>query len=138
MPEENKRGEGRSLSSYKKIFEEQCGYYLSLGMTYEDYWDGDPEKTKFYRDKNKWDVKRKNQELWLQGIYVYEAILDAVPALNPFSKKHKPIPYRKEPIPLDDVESEQEKENKHKKELANSKAKMMEIMERVNKRFENG
>ena len=107
-------------------------------MSYEDYWDGDPEKTKFYREKNKWDVKRKNQELWLQGIYVYEAILDAVPVLNPFSKKKEAIAYRSEPIPLDRVESGREKEIKHQRKLADSKAKMMEIMERVNKRFENG
>lgn len=107
-------------------------------MSYEDYWDGDPEKTKFYRSKHKWDIKLKNQELWLQGMYIYEALLDSVPVLNPFSKKKKPIPYRSEPIPLDNVESEIEKEEKHKKDMERTKAKMMEIMERVNKRFENG
>ena len=107
-------------------------------MSYEDFWDGEPEKAKFYRDKAKWDTKRKNQELWLQGIYVYEAIMDAAPILNPFSKKKKAIPYRSEPIPLNDVESKKEKEQKHKKEMENGKQKMMEIMESWNRRFENG
>ena len=107
-------------------------------MSYDDYWNGDPEITKYYRDKARWDARKRNQDLWLQGIYVYEAILDAVPVLNPFSKRKKAIPYRSEPIPLDNVESKREKELKHQKELENSKAKMMEIMERINKRFENG
>lgn len=107
-------------------------------MSYEDYWDGEAEKTRFYRDKSKWDVKRKNQELWLQGIYIYEAILDSAPMMNPFSKKRKPIPYRSEPIPLTDVESKMEKENKHKKELENGKQRMIEIMERINTRFKDG
>ena len=111
---------------------------MSIGMSYDDYWDGEPEKTKYYREKAKWDMKRRNQELWLQGIYIYEAILDASPILNPFNKKKKAIPYRSEPIPLDNVESEKEKENKHKKELENGKQRMMEIMERINKRFDNG
>ena len=107
-------------------------------MSYEDYWDGEVEKTKYYRDKSRWDVRRRNQELWLQGIYVYEAILDSAPVLNPFSKKKKAIPYRSEPIPLDNVESKREKELKHQKELENGKAKMMEIMERINQRFKDG
>lgn len=38
-------GGGRSRPSpslrYGDKFEELCGYYMSLGMSYSDYWDGD-------------------------------------------------------------------------------------------------
>ena len=39
-------GDGRdnnrpSSFRYTERFEEECGYYLSIGMTYHDYWDGD-------------------------------------------------------------------------------------------------
>jgi hypothetical protein len=49
-----------------------------------------------------------NDKLWLQGLYVYEAILRASPILAAFAKAGtKPIPYLEEPYKLDKTEKEQ-------------------------------
>lgn len=90
-------GDGRenrpSPLRYTKIFEEECGYYLSIGMTYLDYWDGDSTMVKYYRDKHKRELERQNFNHWMQGLYFYEALIDASPVFNPLSEKHEPYPY---------------------------------------------
>jgi len=80
---------------------------------------------KYYREKYRCDMERRNTELWLQGAYVYEAILDAMPAFNFFSKKRKPVPYRDEPMPLSGREKKSSEERKAEKQL-NSGKKFLE------------
>lgn len=70
-------------------------------MSYEEYWYGDVWMIEAYRKADKLKLARKNQELWLMGCYVYEALGDISPVLHAFAKSGtKPIPYRKEPYPL--------------------------------------
>lgn len=90
-------------------------------MSYTDYWDGDPEMVRFYRDKHRHESERRNVELWLQGAYVYEAILDAMPAFNFFSKKRKPVPYRDEPMALSGGEKKKSEDRKAEKQLSAGK-----------------
>lgn len=73
---------------YGETFEKLCGYYMSLGMGYHDYWDGDCEMARYYRDMDEKVKERQNEALWLQGLYFYEALVDASPVLNAMSKKH--------------------------------------------------
>ena len=54
-------------------------------------------------------------ELWLQGLYVYNAIGALVPVLNPFSKEHKAKPYLKNPIPITEEEREEEQRRKEQR-----------------------
>lgn len=133
-------GGGKSRPSpplrYGEKFEELCGYYMSLGMSYHDYWDGDNLMPKFYRQKHEYDKERRNYELWLQGAYLYEAVLDASPALNPLSKKNKPFPYRSTPIPITEGESKYKKEMEKKKKLENGKQAMRAMMANFNKQFQ--
>lgn len=72
---------------------------------------------RFYRDKHRHEMERRNTELWLQGAYVYEAILSAMPAFNFFGKKRKPVPYRDEPMPLTGGEKKKSEERKAEKQL---------------------
>jgi len=134
-------GDGRndrpsSPLRYGEKFEELCGYYLSIGMSYQDYWDGDNCMAKYYRDKYEREAERKNYFLWLQGGYVYEAILDASPVLNPFSKRDKPLPYRSEPMPITVAQSKFAKERENNRKLQSGKEAMRAIMIDFNKRFE--
>lgn len=70
-------------------------------MTERQYWDGDCMLTRAYRKAEKLRLEQKNQELWLQGMYFYEALGDVSPLLHPFAKKGtKAVPYRSEPYPL--------------------------------------
>lgn len=113
-------------------------YYLSIGMTYEQFWEQDVELVKFYREA--WQLKQqvRNQDLWLQGAYIYEAILDAAPVLHPFAKKGtKPVPYREQPYELF-TKKNNRKEQLTKEQQSGNKAKaVMEMfMVNINKKFE--
>ena len=75
---------------------------MAIGMSYDDFWNGDVSMVKAYRLSYELKEKRKNQELWLQGMYFYEALCDASPLFRFSMKKGiiKPEPYLKEPYPI--------------------------------------
>ena len=87
--------------------DELFAYALSIGMTYEQYWLQDPKLIYSYIKAEELRTKRKNQEMWLQGLYVHIAIGDLVPILNPFSKEHKARKYLDKPIPITQREQEE-------------------------------
>ena len=108
-----------------------------MGMSYQDYWEGDPIIAKYFREKDKIEREQRNFEMWLQGAYVYEAILDAVPAMNYFAKERTPIPYRSELIPLSSKQAKKQEERKHQREIEAGKQAMKLRMETLNARFKN-
>lgn len=122
---------------YSDKFEELCGYYLSIGMSYEDYWDGDACMVKYYRQMDTLNRERENYYLWLQGAYFYEALLNASPVFNPLSAKKKPHPYRETPIPLTANESKKVEEMNNQKRLENGREAMRAMMIEFNKQFED-
>ena len=62
-----------------------CVYYMTMGVTYEEFWFGD--YTKFKYVARQYDAQRKlqNEDAWLQGAYVYDAVATALG--NAFRKK---------------------------------------------------
>lgn len=87
-----------------------------MGMTWDEYWFGDPWMAKYIRLAYNMKRKQVNYDLWLQGLYVYEAVLDASPVFHPLAKEPKPVPYPSEPYALDKTERENRKE-KEQEEL---------------------
>ena len=138
---ESADGSGRSApisNSYTNVFYDQFPYYLSIGMTPEQYWDSDPMLTKYYRKADEIRRKRRNEELWIQGMYIYEALCDVSPILHAFAKRGtKPTPYPDHPYAL--TASERVDEAKIKEQLEREKAKryMEAKMARINKRFKS-
>ena len=111
---ENKRVESTPLT---KIFEQECPYYMSYGMTYDEFWYDDCFKVQFYRESYKLKLKKEDRDMWKQGMYIYEALCDVSPILHAFSKNGtKPLPYRDKPLLEDNEEimSDREKEVKIK------------------------
>ena len=104
-------------------------------MSYSDYWDGDPEIVKYYRDKRKYEQEYLSFQMWLQGAYIYEAIIEASPVYNFFSKHRKPEPYREQPIPIGKVERQHREEERQRQQMAAGKKIMMGLMESVNAKF---
>lgn len=101
--------------SYSEIFYKQFPYYLSIGMNEEQYWDKDPLLVKYYREAEEIRKERINQELWLQGRYVYDAISNLSPILHAFAKKGtKAKPYLDEPYPITKQTQEEETVKKEK------------------------
>lgn len=101
-----------TFQSYTETFEQLCPYYMSIGMTYDEFWYKDVKLAEYYRKAEELRVQRKNQEAWLQGMYIYEALCDASPLFRFTMKKGtiKPEPYAKEPYPITEKEVEQRKE----------------------------
>lgn len=128
-------GRPSPILRYGDKFEELCSYYMSLGMSYHDYWDGDNWMTKYYREAGEIKKEQRNSELWLQAAYIYEALLDASPVFNPLSKKNKPLPFRSEPIPITSSGSKKSEERKKKRMLENGREAMRAMMAAINERF---
>lgn len=74
--------------SLEEIFDRLCPYYLMYGMTYDEYWHGDPWAAKAYREAFEEKQKHENLMLWLQGMYVFHGF--EVCMANSFSKKGTP------------------------------------------------
>jgi hypothetical protein len=86
-------------------------------MTPEQYWDEDPMLAQYYRKAEEMRQKRRNEELWLQGMYIYEALCDVAPVLHAFAKRGtKPAPYSDHPYSITNKDREAEKELKAKRE----------------------
>ena len=123
--------------TYTEKFYESFPYYLSIGMTPEQYWDGDCTLVKYYRKAEEIRNERRNQELWLQGLYIYEAICDASPILHAFAKKGaKPHPYAAKPYALTKEQIKREREERERKIAEKGKRFMEALMKSTNKRFE--
>jgi hypothetical protein len=123
--------------TYTEQFYEVFPYYLSIGMTYEQFWDGDPTLAKHYRRADELKTERRNQELWLQGLYIYEALCDVAPIMHAMAKKGtKARPYPEQPYPITERQRRREIEEKEKA-VANKGKRMMEMfMKQNNKQFE--
>jgi hypothetical protein len=105
-------------------------------MTPEQYWDGDPLLAKYYRQADELKQKRKNQEMWLQGMYIYEALCDVAPIFHAFAKKGtKPTPYSDHPYSITAKEREDEKKLQEKRDREKARRYMEAQMAKINKRF---
>lgn len=112
-----------SLFAYTEAFEKSFPYYLAIGMTYEQYWEGNCQLVKAYRKAARIKQDLRNQDAWLLGAYFYEALCDASPLFRAFAKKGtKAIPYRTEPFAFK-VESEEPEDRKTSEEKQDEKAK---------------
>lgn len=77
--------------------------------------------------------QRKNQELWMQGMYIYEALCDAAPLFRAFAKKGtKAHPYAKEPYSLKAKDKEKKQETEREKYFR-KREKMEAMFMAVNK-----
>lgn len=122
---------------YTDIFEKKFSYYLSIGMTEEQYWDRDCCLVKFYREAEEIRRERVNQELWLQGMYFYDALARVSPILHAFAKKGtKAQPYVEEAYPINKKKMEDAQLKKEKAKSQKGVRYMQAYMVANNKRFE--
>ena len=101
--------DGESVTSsspdLEQIFEREFPYYLSIGMTYELYWEKDCELVKAYRKAAELRKRQMNAEAHLQGMYFYEALCNVSPLLQAFAKQGTTaIPYPALPYALSEQE----------------------------------
>ena len=120
-----------------EIFSRLCPYYMSIGMTYDEFYNQDVCMVKAYRKAAELRDKRQNQELWLQGMYVYEALCDASPLFRFSMKKGtiKPEPYVKEPYPITAAEVREREEREARKKAERLKAEFALFVEQMRKKM---
>lgn len=127
---------------YKK-FEEMCPYFISIGMTYEQFWYDDIDIAKFYLKayeiKEKREMKKNRWTIWEQGLYIYEALCDVSPILRAFSKAKKPLPYPSKPYGIDEEEQKEElKKKKEKTDVARAQIFFKNWARATQQKFEKG
>ena len=122
--------------TYTEKFYELFPYYLAIGMTPEQYWDGDPTLVKYYRKAAEIKKESRNEELWLQGMYIYEALCNVSPVLHAYAKKGtKPHPYSEKPYAITATQRKQDEEERVRKIVEKGKRFMNAVMQSTNKRF---
>ena len=113
----NKEGEKSSVESISltQIFEELCPIYMSYGMSYDEFWHGDAYRAKFYREAYNIQIKHRDEEFWIQGMYIYDALCKVSPILHAFSKSGtKPLPYPDKPY-MSTIKEQMSEEEKQKR-----------------------
>lgn len=107
-----------------------------MGMSSEEFWHGELKLVKSYREAYQLKQEIKDYELWKQGMYVYEAILDASPILHAFAKKGtKPRPYPEKPYGLEKKESKKEMQRKIENERLKAQVHFMNWAKAVKNKF---
>lgn len=105
-------------------------------MTPEQYWDGDASLPKYYRKAHELQRKRRNEDLWLQGMYIYEALCDVSPMLQAFANRGtKPHPYTDHPYSLTRDDRKEEQKLREQRDREKAKQYMLGKMANINKVF---
>lgn len=96
-------GEGSSPSPllFTDVFVKAFPFYLSYGMSYDEFWYGDAELARYYKQAHDIQMEEQNLLAYLQGVYVKSAISDFVEFFG-MGAKHPKVGknYPKEPIPI--------------------------------------
>lgn len=132
LTEQSPQSQNQSVEDSKKsfsgLFHEVEAYYLSIGMTYDEFWRGDPWLAKVYRDAQELRERRANVEAWRNGFYMASALSSTVG--NMFRKKGQaPVKYMKRPLPLNEKEKEEQERQDQLERFERIKRYMMAISE---------
>ena len=105
-------------------------------MSYAEYWEGDPMLTQYYRKAYQIKQEEINNNAWLQGMYIYDAVSTALHnALRGMGKSKPPAKdYAKQPYGFNKkvkTEAEKAKEVEIEQEKA---AAWMENFVRMNQK----
>lgn len=90
-------------------------------MSHEQYWDDDPWLADIFRQAHNLKVEMRNQELWLQGLYIHNAFNVVIANFSKGlsgKKGGKQAEYIEKPIritPLTEIEKKQKAKEERKK-----------------------
>lgn len=101
---------------------------MAIGMTYEQYWYGDPLMVRAFYKAEQLRQKSMNEEAWLNGVYVYRA-LDATVGNMMRKNGAEPAEYPKKPIEFaKKEETEEEKADREEQEAVYALAYMTNMV----------
>lgn len=110
---------------------------MSIGMTYDEFWNQNVEMATMFRKADELKHRQRNYELWLQGMYVYEALCDASPLFRFTMKKGtiKPEPYVREPYPITQAELDEREARKAREREERMKAEFAAFAEAMRRKM---
>jgi hypothetical protein len=115
-------GDGEITSpntTFTDFFEEVFPAYLAIGMTWTQFWIDEPELAIAYRKADAIRKRRINEELWLEGMYMAEALRATVGNMFSKGQKHQ---YPAEPFPITADEQRERREREEKARMERMKA----------------
>lgn len=80
-----------------QIFWDAYPAYLAMGMSSDEYWNGDAQACVAYRKAYEEKLQLQDSMLWRQGLYVYHALCCVAPYFNSI-KPRKPEEYVSKPF----------------------------------------
>ena len=101
---------------------------MVYGMTWEQYWYGDPWMAKAYRQAYLMKRKVENENMWIQGAYIFNAVTNAI--ATTFGKKR--VDYLKKPL---DIFPKTEAEKAE--EVRSERKKLIEFLNGFRKKMKN-
>lgn len=104
-----------------------------MGMSYDEYWNGEPEIARFVRKAYLFRLEEQNRQNWMMGRYVYDAIFANAPVLRAFSSATSPSQYVEEPYPVTSRERTEHDERKRKEEQMRIQADIRRQITAANK-----
>lgn len=108
---------------------------MAIGMSYDQFWYEDSALVKMYYQAHKYRIEQRNQEMWMQGLYICSALECTVG--NLFKKKgSSPIEYMKEPLqifPKTEKQIKAETEKERAKAIESFKKLQKNVQSHINK-----
>ena len=103
---------------------------MAIGMSVEDYWEKPERYAQYFIEAQTLKNQQKNEELWLQGAYICDAVIVGIQAC--FGKKSNRPKYPQKPydiLPKLDEQKQKEAERERQKALE-SFTRMQAYLER--------
>lgn len=123
----------RKPVSLAEIFNMLFPRYLAMGMTYDEYWNKSPSLVRAYRKA--WQMKReqKNYEMWMQGMYIYNALLCVAPVMRTSfgGGKVEPGKYPDRPYPMSEKEAQEREAEKDRENFERFLAQLKADSKRI-------
>lgn len=130
MDDERVGGESSSTGlTIGQFIREQCPRYLQMGMSWDEYWNGDYTRLPYYRKAYALRREEINQQLWLQGVYFIHAVGCVL------SDEET---YPTEPYPLTEEAARARDERNRQIEIDNARAYMETAMHNINLKRRQG
>ena len=93
-------------SEFGKYLDQICPYYMSWGMTWDEFWYESIDRLQAYWQANQFSIERRNQELWLQGLYSRSAVASCLDKKFKYPEKPQRV------TEMTDAEAEAESKRK--------------------------
>lgn len=113
------------------VLQEILPLYLSIGVSEEKFWDSNPIELRPYVDAENLRIKKRDEEMWRNGIYTMNATMNAI-AIAFGNKKAQ---YMSEPI-MAKEEKQKEEEILTEEEVEQGRKNLLNWLQVMQYNFE--